>query len=197
MTANRKKLVIVGDCGCGKTCLLYAFLKNKFLYPHAPSVLEVDATEIEVDGKKVELELWDDGGELEEYRRLRLLRYVGADVILMCFSIDNPHSLDNITRTWIDEIKQTSCWPNVPVILVGNKKDLRNDELMKEKLSKIKQEPVKSEEGSLVCERIKAYAYLECSAKTREGVREVFKTAAKAVLRSKTENLPKKKCRIL
>ena len=171
MTANRKKLVIVGDYGCGKTCLLYAFSKNEFLYPHAPSVLEVDATEIEVDGKKVELELWDDGGEQEEYGRLRLLRYVGADVILMCFSIDNPHSLENITQTWIDEIKQTSCWPNVPVILVGNKKDLRNDEHMKEKLSKIKQDLVKSEEGSLVCERIKAYAYLECSAKTREGVR--------------------------
>ena len=49
-----------------------------------------------------------------------------------------------------------------------------NDESTNRELSKLKQEPVKSEEGYLMCERIKAYAYLECSAKTKEGVRDVF-----------------------
>jgi len=53
----------------------------------------------------------------------------------------------------VPEVRQF-C-PNAPVILVGNKKDLKNDETTKTKLSKLKQEPVKSEEGSLICDRIK------------------------------------------
>ncbi|KAJ7331278.1 hypothetical protein OS493_020067 [Desmophyllum pertusum] len=135
---------------------------------------------IVVDGKLVELLLWDTAGQ-EAYDRLRPLSYPDTDVILMCFSIDCPDSLENIPEKWAPEVRHF-C-PNVPIVLVGNKKDLRHDENTKRELSKMKQAPVKSEEASLVCERIKAYAYLECSAKTREGVRDVFDTAAKAALK--------------
>lgn len=59
--------------------------------------------------------------------------------------------------------------PNVPIVLVGNKKDLRNDEATKKELMKMKQEPVRSEEGRNMAEKIGAVGYLECSAKTKEG----------------------------
>ena len=200
MAVPRKKLVIVGDGACGKTCLLSTFSKDEFPEVHVPTVFETDVADIEVDGTLVELALWDTAGQ-EDYDRLRPLSYPDTDVIVMCFSIDNPDSLANTLEKWTPEVRHF-C-PNVPIILVGNKKDLRNDERTTTELSKMKQEPVKSEEGSLICERIKANAYLECSAKTREGVRDVFATAAKAALtekscwNKKSHFKWKKKCSIL
>lgn len=58
--------------------------------------------------------------------------------------------------------------PNVPIILVGNKKDLRNDSQTVRELAKMKQEPVRPEQGRAMAEQIGAYAYLECSAKSKE-----------------------------
>lgn len=72
----------------------------------------------------MELALWDTAGQ-EDYDRLRLLSYPDTDVIVMCFSIDLPDSLENIQDKWIPEVKHF-C-PNVPIILVGNKRDLRFD----------------------------------------------------------------------
>ncbi len=68
---------------------------------------------------QVELALWDTAGQ-EDYDRLRPLSYPDTDVILMCFSIDSPDSLENIPEKWTPEVKHF-C-PNVPIILVGNKK---------------------------------------------------------------------------
>ncbi|XP_078372714.1 ras-like GTP-binding protein RHO [Oculina patagonica] len=194
MATLRKKLVIVGDGACGKTCLLFVFSKDEFPEFYAPTVFENYVADIAVDGKLVELALWDTAGQ-ETYDRLRPLSYPDTDVILMCFSIDNPDSFENIPEKWTPEVKHF-C-PNVPIILVGNKKDLRNDEFIKTELSKMKQEPIKSEEGSLLSERIGAYAYMECSAKTREGVREVFETAARATLIKTKKKTGKWKCGIL
>uniref|UniRef100_A0A673ZNA6 Ras homolog family member Ca n=1 Tax=Salmo trutta TaxID=8032 RepID=A0A673ZNA6_SALTR len=125
MAAIRKKLVIVGDGACGKTCLLIVFSKDQFPEVYVPTVFENYIADIEVDGKQVELALWDTAGQ-EDYDRLRPLSYPDTDVILMCFSIDSPDSLENIPEKWTPEVKHF-C-PNVPIILVGNKKDLRNDE---------------------------------------------------------------------
>uniref|UniRef100_A0A8C8ZC33 Ras homolog family member C n=1 Tax=Prolemur simus TaxID=1328070 RepID=A0A8C8ZC33_PROSS len=122
MAAIRKKLVIVGDGACGKTCLLIVFSKDQFPEVYVPTVFENYIADIEVDGKQVELALWDTAGQ-EDYDRLRPLSYPDTDVILMCFSIDSPDSLENIPEKWTPEVKHF-C-PNVPIILVGNKKDLR------------------------------------------------------------------------
>ena len=75
--------------------------------------------------------------------------------------------------------------PNVPIILVGNKRDLRNDEMTKRELMKMKQEPVRPEEGKTMADKISAYAYIECSAKTKDGVRDVFETATRAALQTR------------
>ncbi|AWP02473.1 Rho-related GTP-binding protein RhoC [Scophthalmus maximus] len=179
MAAIRKKLVIVGDGACGKTCLLIVFSKDQFPEVYVPTVFENYIADIEVDGKQVELALWDTAGQ-EDYDRLRPLSYPDTDVILMCFSIDSPDSLENIPEKWTPEVKHF-C-PNVPIILVGNKKDLRNDEHTRRELAKMKQEPVKIEEGRDMASRISAFGYLECSAKTKDGVREVFEMATRAAL---------------
>jgi len=192
MAAIRKKLVIVGDGACGKTCLLIVFSKDQFPEVYVPTVFENYVADIEVDGKQVELALWDTAGQ-EDYDRLRPLSYPDTDVILMCFSIDSPDSLENIPEKWTPEVKHF-C-PNVPIILVGNKKDLRNDPNTIKELGKMKQEPVKPEEGRAMAEKINAFAYLECSAKSKEGVREVFETATRAALQVKKRK--KKPCSIL
>lgn len=101
----------------------------------------------------------------------------------MCFSIDSPDSLENIPEKWTPEVKHF-C-PNIPIILVGNKKDLRSDDGTKRELQKMKQEPVKYEDGRSMADKISAFGYLECSAKTKEGVREVFETATIAALQVK------------
>ena len=200
MEANEpisKKIVIVGDGSCGKTYLYIAFTQDRFPEEYVPRFFDTGtyiAGDITVDGTTVEAGFWDTVGD-EEYDRIRPLSYFGADVILMCFSIDSPKSLAKVFEKWAPEVRHF-C-PDVPIILVGNKKDLRNDENVKTELSKTKQEPVKSEEGSLMCERIKAYAYLECSAKTKEGVRDVFTTAARAALMPKAERRNKRKCCIV
>lgn len=192
MAAIRKKLVIVGDGACGKTCLLIVFSKDQFPEVYVPTVFENYVADIEVDSKQVELALWDTAGQ-EDYDRLRPLSYPDTDVLLMCFSIDSTDSLDNIVEKWHPEVKHF-C-PNVPIILVGNKKDLRNDERARHELAKMRQELVKPEDARLMCEKIGAYAYLECSAKTKEGVREVFETATRAALSTKKKR--KSKCSLL
>ena len=87
MAAIRKKLVIVGDGACGKTCLLIVFSKDQFPEVYVPTVFENYVADIEVDGKQVELALWDTAGQ-EDYDRLRPRSYLETDVILMCLSID-------------------------------------------------------------------------------------------------------------
>ncbi|KAG7254093.1 hypothetical protein CRUP_029599, partial [Coryphaenoides rupestris] len=94
----------------------------------------ISSTFLSISG--VELALWDTAGQ-EDYDRLRPLSYPDTDVILMCFSIDSPDSLENIPEKWTPEVKHF-C-PNVPIILVGNKKDLRNDEHTRRELGKMKQ----------------------------------------------------------
>ncbi|KAG8128366.1 hypothetical protein E2320_015210, partial [Naja naja] len=186
MAAIRKKLVIVGDGACGKTCLLIVFSKDQFPEVYVPTVFENYVADIEVDGKQVELALWDTAGQ-EDYDRLRPLSYPDTDVILILILIEELISdicfiSENIPEKWTPEVKHF-C-PNVPIILVGNKKDLRNDEHTRRELAKMKQ-AIKPEEGRDMANRIGAFGYMECSAKTKDGVREVFEMATRAALQAR------------
>ena len=60
-----------------------------------PTVFENYVADVEVDGKRVELALWDTAGQ-EDYDRLRPLSYPDSHVILICFAVDSPDSLDNV-----------------------------------------------------------------------------------------------------
>lgn len=191
----RRKLVIVGDGACGKTCLLIVFSKGTFPEVYVPTVFENYVAEVEVDGRKVELTLWDTAGQ-EDYDRLRPLSYPDSNVILICFSIDSPDSLDNVLEKWISEVLHF-C-QGVPIILVGCKADLRNDPNTIEALRQQQQQPVSTSEGQAVAQKIGAADYLECSARTGQGVREVFEAATRASLKKVSKpSSGKKKCVLL
>lgn len=194
MAEIRRKLVIVGDGACGKTCLLIVFSKGTFPEVYVPTVFENYVADVEVDGKHVELALWDTAGQ-EDYDRLRPLSYPDSHVILICFAIDSPDSLDNVQEKWISEV--VHFCPYLPVILVGCKKDLRNDPKTVAELAKTSQQPVTEQQGDNMRKAIQAEKYLECSAKTNEGVREVFEQATRSALLSRTTKQKKIKCSIL
>ena len=124
---------------------------------------------------QIELALWDTAGQ-EDFDRLRPLSYPEAHVIIVCFSIGDPLSLTNIPNKWCPEISHF-C-DTTPMLLVGLKKDLRTDRALVQQLQMQNKLPVETEEGTAMASRINALCYLECSAKTREGVQEIFLNAA-------------------
>ena len=191
MVAIRKKLIVVGDGACGKTSLLVVFSRDEFPEHYMPTVFENYVADVQIDDKLVELHLWDTAGQ-EDYDALRPVFYPDSDVILLCFSIDNPDSLRNVTERWTPEIRE--YLPNVPVVLVGNKRDLRNDEKTKEELAEQKEKPVTWEEGRKMAEEIGALAFLECSAKNKDGVWEVFEAATRATLIRKKSTKTQRCC---
>jgi len=127
-----------------------------------------------VDGKPISLGLWDTAGQ-EDYDRLRPLSYPQTDVFLICFSIVSPPSFDNVKAKWFPEIEHHA--PNVPIILVGTKLDLREDRSTIEGLRAKRMEPVSYEQALQVSREIRAHKYLECSALTQRNLKSVFDEA--------------------
>jgi Rho family protein len=101
-------------------------------------------------------------------------------VILIGFSVDSPDSIENVRHKWVEEA-QERC-PGVPVILVGLKKDLREDPLAIEEMRKKSQKFITYKEGNDTGALIGARKYLECSSLTGEGVDDVFEAATRAAL---------------
>jgi Ras-related C3 botulinum toxin substrate 1 len=153
-----------------------------------------------VDGKPISLGLWDTAGQ-EDYDRLRPLSYPQTDVFLICFSIVSPPSFDNVKakvrdshldehvkgRLWANERRQ---WypeidhhaPNIPIILVGTKLDLREDPATLDSLRQKRMEPVSYDQALICAKEIKAHKYLECSALTQRNLKSVFDEAIRYVL---------------
>ncbi|EDO15244.1 hypothetical protein Kpol_1029p18 [Vanderwaltozyma polyspora DSM 70294] len=181
-TPVKRKLVIIGDGACGKTSLLYVFTLGKFPEKYHPTVFENYVTDCIVDGIKVSLTLWDTAGQ-EEYERLRPFSYSKADIILIGFAINDTESLYNARTKWSEE--SLRYCPDAPIILVGLKKDLRNNNTDGDDL-------VRSEDAETVARQIGAKKYLECSALTGEGVDSVFELATRTSLLVNKE--PGSKC---
>ena len=127
-----------------------------------------------VDGKPISLGLWDTAGQ-EDYDRLRPLSYPQTDVFLICFSIVSPPSFDNVKAKWFPEIEHHA--PNVPIILVGTKLDLREHKVTLDGLRGKRMEPVSYEQALAVSKEIRAHKYLECSALTQRNLKSVFDEA--------------------
>ncbi|PVF94901.1 GTP-binding protein rhoA [Serendipita vermifera] len=177
----RRKVVLVGDGGVGKTSLIITFRYGEFPEQFMPTFWENPVVDIEVKNRLMELVIWDTAGQ-EEYDRLRPLSYPDTHVVLICFSLEYVESFENIASKWVPEI--THFCPGIPYILVGCKADLRHDRRTVEDLKRRGQEIISSEYGEAMSRRIGANAYLECSAKSGEGVKQVFETAAMATCSS-------------
>ncbi|KAF2265807.1 ras-domain-containing protein [Lojkania enalia] len=173
--AYSKKLVVVGDGGCGKTCLLISYSSGNFPEKYVPTVFEnyITHTPHPPTGKMVELALWDTAGQ-EEYDRLRPLSYPETDIIFVCFAIDCPNSLENVMDKWYPEVLHF-C-PTTPLMLLGLKSDLRHKKNCIELLKTQGLTPVTPEQGRAVARRMGA-KYMECSSKEQTGVEEIFDEA--------------------
>nr|KAG5713912.1 hypothetical protein BaRGS_024539 [Batillaria attramentaria] len=148
-----------------------------------------------VDGRPVNLGLWDTAGQ-EDYDRLRPLSYPQTDVFLLCFSIASPASFENIRAKWYPEVSH-HC-PNTPIVLVGTKQDLRESPEVLEALKQKQLEPVSAVKGQTMAKDIGAVKYLECSALTQRGLKLVFDEAIRAVMAPKKKETGKKKpCTVL
>ena len=108
----------------------------------------------------------------EDYDRLRPLSYPQTDVFLVCFSVTSPASFENVKEKWFPEVHH-HC-PGVPCLIVGTQIDLRDDPQVLEKLSRSKQRPVTSEQGERLARELGAIKYVECSALTQKGLKNVF-----------------------
>lgn len=179
MSYIKLKLVIIGDGMIGKTCLLMVFRNDEFPPDYVATVFENYVKELTVDDQDIELELYDTAGQ-EDYDRLRPLSYPGSDVILVCFSVDVPTSYSNVKERWVPEVEQF-C-PRVPVVLVGLKKDLRDDANTIKDLEEEGEAPITFEQGQKLASETGAAAYVECSALKRDGVQEVFEAAVRAAV---------------
>ncbi|CAK9326650.1 unnamed protein product [Citrullus colocynthis] len=171
------KCVTVGDGAIGKTCMLICYTSNKFPTDYIPTVFDNFSANVSVDGNIVNLGLWDTAGQ-EDYSRLRPLSYRGADVFVLAFSLISRASYENILKKWMPELRRFA--PNVPIILVGTKLDLREDRRYANE--QMGYDVITSSQGEELRKQIGASAYIECSAKTQQNVKAVFDTAIKVVL---------------
>ncbi|KAJ1729631.1 GTP-binding protein Rho1 [Coemansia sp. BCRC 34490] len=181
-TPIKRKAVIIGDGGCGKTCLLHVYREGEFPPDdqYIPTIFEEWVSEVHVDGRAVELALWDTAGQ-EDYDNVRYPCYNGANVVVICFSVDSPDSLENVQEKWIREVLEYAG--KVPTLLVGLKEDLRHNQEIVQQLQRDGQSPTTRDQALEVARAIGAHMYLECSAKENRGVKEVFTAAIKSTLK--------------
>lgn len=186
LKARSIKCLILGDAEIGKTVTARRYITGKF-YPYWDSVLFYNESKnLIIDGEKLVLTIWKTVGD-EDYDRLRPLSYPETDVILIAFSLpyddkceknssylshdekcDKNTSFENVFEKWIPHVQH--YLPKVPIIIVGLRSDLDHD---KDKyMQKI-----------YSVNNVHTYPYLTCSAKTGEGITELFEEAARVAVK--------------
>ncbi|AFR98774.1 cell division control protein 42 [Cryptococcus neoformans C23] len=189
------KCVVVGDGAVGKTCLLISYTTNKFPSEYVPTVFDNYAVSVTIGDDPYTLGLFDTAGQ-EDYDRLRPLSYPQTDVFLVCFSVTSPASFENVREKWFPEIAH-HC-PGVPALIVGTQVDLRDDPAQMEKLGRQKMKPITQDMGERLARELGAVKYVECSALTQRGLKNVFDEAIVAALEPPMATKKKsKKCLIL
>ncbi|KAM9134605.1 rho-related BTB domain-containing protein 1 isoform 2-T2 [Pangshura tecta] len=196
------KCVVVGDNAVGKTRLICARACNttltqyQLLATHVPTVWAIDQYRVcqevlersrdVVDEVSISLRLWDTFGDHHKDRRFA---YGRSDVVVLCFSIANPNSLNHVKTMWYQEIKHF-C-PRTPVILVGCQLDLRYADL--EAVNRARRplaRPIKRgdilppERGREVAKEL-GIPYYETSVFDQFGIKDVFDNAIRAALISR------------
>jgi Ras family protein A len=182
------------DDKCGKTSLILAYSRGEFVEQYLFTVFETYVLNVQTEeGIRVELIVWDTAGQ-EEYERLRPMSYSESDVILLCYSVDNYDSFTSVRDKWHPEVRYFT--PQTPIILVANKKDLRNNAKQIEKKPYESRLNISFNQGEELAKRIGAAHFVECSAKIMDGISKVFKLAAQSALR-KDSITQKHKCILL
>ena len=130
------------------------------------------------------------------YEQLRPLSYPNTDIFILCFSIENPNSFQNILNKWYPEVRH-HC-PKIPLILVGTKVDMRHDDEIVNTLRQKGEKVICYQQGLGLAGNIGAKKYIECSALTQTGLSHVFETAVRAVKTPEPEIVPwYRRCNLL
>ena len=173
------KCVVVGDGAVGKTCLLISYTTNAFPGEYIPTVFDNYSAVVMVHGEPTNLSFWDPAGQQDD-DHLRLLSYSQTDVFLLCFSVISPASYENVRAKWHPEV-QHHC-PTTKILVVGTKIDLRDDSAALQRLKEKNLEPISFQMGQQLAKDINAVKYMECSALTQKGLKDVFDEAIRAVI---------------
>ena len=173
------KLLIIGESGVGKTCLLLRFTDDSFTANHLTTIgIDFKIKIINLENKLIKLQIWDTAGQ-ERFRTITKTYYKGAHGIILTYDVTDANSFKNI-RNWIKQI-EANAQTNVCKVLVGNKCDKPD-------------RTVTEEEGKKLAEDFGMILF-ETSAKTNKKINEIFKYLTTEILKSnasKTTNDNKK-----
>ncbi|KAF8888162.1 P-loop containing nucleoside triphosphate hydrolase protein [Gymnopilus junonius] len=191
------KLVVVGDTGVGKTCLFTSYTTTAvFPLHYVPSIFDGYAAHHTVDGETVLLGLFDTTGQ-SDYDRLRPLSYPQTDIFLLCFSLVDPDSYENVRTKWHPELIHYGP-TSARIVLVGMKLDLWADPQVVDMLANRHSLPITYSQGAAMARGIGADKYCECSSFTRQGVINIFEEAMRAAIcPSSPSKVPKSSCIIV
>eukprot|EP01117_Protostelium_nocturnum_P020450 TRINITY_DN91_c0_g2_i1.p2 TRINITY_DN91_c0_g2~~TRINITY_DN91_c0_g2_i1.p2 ORF type:complete len:207 (-),score=49.38 TRINITY_DN91_c0_g2_i1:154-774(-) len=157
------KLLLIGDSGVGKSCLLLRFADDTYTESYISTIgVDFKIRTIELNGKTIKLQIWDTAGQ-ERFRTITSSYYRGAHGIIVVYDITDQVSFSNV-KQWLQEIDRYAC-ENVNKLLVGNKNDLTNKRVVDTNTAK------EFADGL-------AIPFLETSAKNATNVEQAFLTMA-------------------
>ncbi|KAK8041272.1 GTPase Rho1 [Apiospora phragmitis] len=165
------RFVFVGDQMCGKSSMLHRFCRGVFNETWSPTKYEMYQQPVVMDDQVIDLELWDTSGKLELHQLSRL-SYLSWDAVFICFSVNNDKKFTHAQGRWMMEVRKYCR--GAPVFLVGLKKDTRVGSGLWAPLFPAFDTRIGATEGAMAATGMGAVKYLECSAKTGDGVNRVF-----------------------
>jgi len=162
------KLLLIGDSGVGKSCLLLRFTEDTFTPSFITTIgIDFKIRTVQMDGKRVNLQIWDTAGQ-ERFRTITTAYYRGAMGILLVYDVTDDKSFNNI-RNWFKSIEQHAS-ENVNKILLGNKCDL------------VDKKVIETDTGKALAEELGIH-FMEVSAKNSINVEEAFLSIAKEIFK--------------
>jgi len=165
------KLLLIGDSGVGKTCLLFRFSDDAFNTSFIATIgIDFKVRTVDIDGRKIKLQIWDTAGQ-ERFRTITTAYYRGAMGIFLVYDISDEKSFDNI-KTWMRNIEDNAA-PDVEKMILANKCDREE----KRQVSKEKGQALAVRHG---------VKFFETSALSGINVEEAFMTLASDI-KKKTE----------
>uniref|UniRef100_A0A0N5AUV5 Ras-related protein Rab-43 n=1 Tax=Syphacia muris TaxID=451379 RepID=A0A0N5AUV5_9BILA len=171
------KIVLIGDMGVGKTCVVQRF-KNGTFIERQGTTIGVDFTmkTMVVDGKRVKLQIWDTGGQ-ERFRTITQSYYRSANGIILCYDITCRQSFESLDR-WIEDVTKFAA-PNVAKVLIGIRFSVFNSAFKQNQSSATKSDldderVVSYEEGKAVAAMKGMCFFEETSSKNNLNVDNAF-----------------------
>ncbi|KAI1329297.1 P-loop containing nucleoside triphosphate hydrolase protein [Xylariaceae sp. FL0255] len=160
------KLLLIGDSGVGKSCLLLRFADDTYTESYISTIgVDFKIRTIELDGKTVKLQIWDTAGQ-ERFRTITSSYYRGAHGICVVYDVTDMDSFNNV-KQWLQEIDRYAT-EGVNKLLVGNKSDMSDKKVVEYTVAKEFADSL-------------GIPFLETSAKNASNVEQAFLTMARQI----------------